>query len=80
MFGSRKQKIRMQFDDKLLASIDLAKQEWDQAKETEEAVSDVDEEITAQTVLARQKYLFLYREARLRQVHGQHIQSSVFDH
>lgn len=80
MFGARKQHIRQQFDDKLLMTIERAKEEWDQAKQTEIAVADVDEEITAQTALARQKYLFLYREARLRHVRGDHIQASVFDH
>ncbi|GAW99822.1 YaaL family protein [Secundilactobacillus mixtipabuli] len=80
MFGARKQHIKQQFDDKLLMTIERAKEEWDQAKQTEIAVADVDEEITAQTALARQKYLFLYREARLRHVRGDHIQASVFDH
>lgn len=80
MFGVRKQHIRYQFDEKLLTTIERAKEEWDQAKQTEIAIADVDEEITAQTALARQKYLFLYREARLRNVRGDHIQASVFDH
>lgn len=80
MFGARKQHIKQQFDEQLLTTIEHAKEEWDQAKQTEIAIADVDEEITAQTALARQKYLFLYREARLRHVRGDHIQASVFDH
>ncbi|KRK48035.1 DUF2508 family protein [Secundilactobacillus kimchicus] len=80
MFGSKKQRLRHEFDDKLLDAIERAKQEWDQAKETEIAVADVDVEMTSQTALARQKYLFLYREARRRQVRGKHIQASVFDY
>ncbi|GAX03244.1 hypothetical protein IWT140_00845 [Secundilactobacillus pentosiphilus] len=80
MFGARKQHIKQQFDEQLLTTIEHAKEEWDQAKQTEIAVADVDEEIAAQTALARQKYLFLYREARLRHVRGDHIQASVFDH
>lgn len=80
MFGARKQHIKQQFDEQLLTTIEHAKEEWDQAKQTETAIADVDEEITAQTALARQKYLFLYREARLRHVRGDHIQASVFDH
>ncbi|WP_439794972.1 YaaL family protein [Secundilactobacillus kimchicus] len=58
MFGSKKQRLRHEFDDKLLDAIERAKQEWDQAKETEIAVADVDVEMTSQTALARQKYLF----------------------
>jgi len=80
LFGAGKQHIRQRFDDQLLTTIERAKEEWDQAKQTEFAIADVDEEITAQTALARQKYLFLYREARLRHVKGHHIQPSVFDH
>lgn len=79
MFGAKKQHIRQDYDTKLLNTIEHAKNEWDHAKQTEIAIADVDEEITAQTALARQKYLFLYREARIRKVRGQHIQSSVFD-
>lgn len=79
MFGSKKQHLRADYDTRLLTTIERAKEEWDHAKQTEAAIADVDEEITAQTALARQKYLFLYREARLRHVRGQHIQASVFD-
>ncbi|WP_461242944.1 YaaL family protein [Secundilactobacillus muriivasis] len=79
MFGAKQQKLRREYDDRLLETIERVKEEWDHAKQTELAVADVDEEITSQTKLARQKYLFLYREARLRQVHGHHIQASVFD-
>lgn len=80
MFGSKKQRLRHTYDDLLLSSIEQAKQQWDQAKETEAAVADVDVEITTQTALAREKYYFLYREARRRQVRGKHIQQSVFDY
>lgn len=55
----------------------LVKMIWDHARQTEKAVYDADEELTAETKLARAKYEFLYREAKLRKVHG-HIQSSVF--
>ena len=50
---------------------------WDHARQTEEAVYDSDDELTAETKLARAKYEFLYREAKLRKVHGR-MQSSVF--
>lgn len=80
MFGSRKQKLRHDYDDRLLESIEIAKQDWDQAKETQAAIADVDTQIISQTALARQKYFFLYREARRRQVRGKHIQESVFDY
>lgn len=81
MFRSRKQKLRSEYDDKLLDSIERAKQEWNRAKESESAsaVEDANVEMMAQTALSHQKYLFLYREARRRQVRSRHIQTSVFD-
>ncbi|MHA8110716.1 YaaL family protein [Lactobacillaceae bacterium Melli_B4] len=82
MFGRKSiaQKNRDQFNQKLLDSIDNAKSEWSRAQETQNAISEVDDEILAQTQLARCKYLYLYREARFRKVHNNRIQSSVFDY
>ncbi|KRM18313.1 hypothetical protein FC40_GL000993 [Ligilactobacillus hayakitensis DSM 18933 = JCM 14209] len=79
MFGLKRKKLRNEYDDELLYSIDLAKKDWDSAKQTEQAVFEVDEELVAETQLAKAKYQFLYREAKLRNVRG-HIQASVIDH
>ncbi|KRM69455.1 YaaL family protein [Apilactobacillus ozensis] len=76
----KKNNFRKQYDEFLLNSIDRAKSNWDHARETEEAISETDGEITSQTQLARQKYLFLYQEARVRDVRNNHFQSSVFDY
>ncbi|ALO03621.1 YaaL family protein [Lactiplantibacillus paraplantarum] len=79
----RKQKIKHPkelYDEKLLATLNAAKLDWDRAKQNQEAVYDNNtSELVTQTALARAKYLYLYREARLRQVHGQTIQRSVID-
>ncbi|UQS85057.1 YaaL family protein [Apilactobacillus apisilvae] len=82
MLGFRKniKNVGSQYDEFLLSSIDRAKAQWDQAKETESAISEVDEEIVAQTQLSKAKYLFLYREARERNVSNNRIQSSVIDY
>ncbi|MBW1605983.1 YaaL family protein [Lactobacillus sp. Sy-1] len=82
MFGRKTnaQKNKALYDQELLDSIDDAKSEWDRAQETQNAISEVDGEIIAQTQLARCKYLYLYREARFRKVHNNRIQSSVFDY
>lgn len=79
MFRRNKQKLRHTFDELLLKDIDNAKITWDQARQTQEAVYDVDDELLAETCLARAKYEFLYREAKRRQVKGR-MQASVFDH
>lgn len=77
MFGRKKHLLRKAYDGFLLNDIDEAKQKWDHASQTEKAVYDADNELTAETQLARAKYEFLYREAKRRKVHG-HMQSSVF--
>lgn len=85
MFGQKKRKqqrhlkaLRSTYDDQLLAQIDVAKDRWDHAKQTQEAIADADNEMTANTALARQLYLFLYREARRRHVRSKHIAATVF--
>ncbi|UQS87001.1 YaaL family protein [Nicoliella spurrieriana] len=82
MFGRKNtaQKSKLQYDQDLLDSIDEAKSDWLRAQETQNAISEVDDEIIAQTQLARCRYLYLYREARFRKVHNNRIQSSVFDY
>lgn len=77
MFGRRSHELRSTYDGFLLDAIDDAKRGWDHARQTEEAVYDADEELTAETQFARAKYEFLYREAKRRKVHGR-IQFSVF--
>lgn len=82
MFGRSKRikHPKVVFDQQLLNSLNAAKENWDRAKQNEQAVYDNNtNELVTQTALARAKYLYLYREARLRQVHGQTIQKSVID-
>lgn len=56
------------YDESLLTSINLLKQDWDQAQQTEQAVADVDPQVIAQTELAKQKYEFMYRQSRKRRL------------
>lgn len=81
MFGRKKRqlpRLKAAYDDQLLKAIDRAKDRWDHAKQTEEAIADADNQVTANTALTRQTYLFLYREARRRHVKGRHISAAVF--
>ncbi|MFC6180379.1 YaaL family protein [Lactiplantibacillus daowaiensis] len=79
----RRKKIKQAqavYDQQLLTLLDAAKLDWDRAKQNEQAIYDNNtNELVTQTALARAKYLYLYREARRRQVHGQKIQQSVID-
>ncbi|KRM60443.1 hypothetical protein FC26_GL000531 [Paucilactobacillus vaccinostercus DSM 20634] len=73
MFKKRARKVKETYDQQLLDLIYAVKADWDHAKETQLAVyeSDVNTELVMQTKLQEQKFLYLFREARRRQVHGQ---------
>ena len=81
MFGRKNRhvaELKTFYDNQLLDTIDAAKGRWDHAKQTQEAIADADNEMTANTALARQTYLFLYREARRRHVRSTHIAPTVY--
>ncbi|MDN2452708.1 YaaL family protein [Lactobacillus sp. UCMA15818] len=79
MFGKKQQRLRKEYDERLLNTIDLAAAQWEQAKQTQRAVREEDSELIAQTMLEGAKYAFLYMEARRRKVRG-HVQSSIIEH
>lgn len=76
MFGRNKQKLRRTYDDILLADIEQAKADWDSAKLTQQSVYDADDELEAETRLAKARYEFLFREARRRKIKG-HLQAAM---
>ncbi|KRL56493.1 YaaL family protein [Furfurilactobacillus rossiae] len=80
MLFSRRPRLHGQYNEALLDDIDRAKRSWDRAVETQTAVVDEGNgrELSAQTALARQKYMLLFREARERKVRGR-LQASVID-
>ncbi|MEN2306979.1 YaaL family protein [Lentilactobacillus parabuchneri] len=78
----RRQNVRKEYDQRLLELINSLKEEWDHASQTQEAVADSDMEMEQETAWARQKYFFIYREARIRKIKNDQIQPSVisYDH
>ncbi|GLB47161.1 hypothetical protein WR164_11400 [Philodulcilactobacillus myokoensis] len=81
MFGkNRNNQLKTKYDQFLLDSINAAKLNWNHASETAKAIYEVDDETIAEVELAKQKYLFLYQEARIRNVHNNQIQPSVIDY
>lgn len=72
MFNRVNKRIKAEYDDQLFELVYNAKASWDQAQETEQAVyeSNVTNELEMQTLLQKQKYMYLFREARRREVHG----------
>lgn len=80
MFVFRKKDLKKLYDEDLLDSINLLKADWDQAQQTQAAIAEVDDQIIAQTKLAKQKYEFMYRQARKRNIKNNHIQAGVYDY
>ncbi|MFD1123992.1 YaaL family protein [Lentilactobacillus raoultii] len=80
--GFKRQNIKAEYDQRLLDLINQLKEEWDHAVQTQNAVADSDIEMTQETALAKQKFFFIYKEARLRHIKNDHIQASVisYDH
>ena len=82
-FFGKKKKSRTcvaQYDGRLVEAIDQAKFNYEKAKLNEEALfeSDLDLRlIKAQTNLAKQKYFYLLRAARQRQMTGHWQQAFV---
>ena len=65
-----KEKLRKKYNERLLEDIYQARAFWEDAKHTQEAVYDVDDELEARTKLARARYEFLFKEARRRHLKG----------
>ncbi len=76
----KKPDVKKEYDERLLDLINQLKEEWDHAQKTQDAVADRDSEIEAQRALAKRKYFFIYREARIREVKNTSIQPSVINY
>lgn len=68
MLFSRRGKLKKEFDEQLISQFFDTKQELQSAKKMEEMSDDYDMYIIAERKIAESKYLFLLREARLREV------------
>ncbi|WP_372791688.1 YaaL family protein [Lentilactobacillus sp. SPB1-3] len=78
-FGRSKRKLKADYDRDLLDLINTLKEKWDYAQKTQDAIADADNEIQIETALAKQKYFYIYHEARLRNIKNDHIQPSVIN-
>ncbi|WP_172189019.1 YaaL family protein [Lentilactobacillus kribbianus] len=74
--------VKTDYDERLLELVNDLKEDWDHDQQTQRAVADgkVDQDLELETQLAKQKYFFIYQEARIRQVRNHTIQSSVINH
>lgn len=68
MFFRRKNRLRNEFDDKLLDQLNHLKLDWQQQKTLLDKSFDPSEEVICATKLAEAKYFFLLKEAKYRNI------------
>jgi len=68
MFFSKKQKLRKEYDAKLVGLIKEAKQDLDDIQHLEGIADDFELSTIAQKKIAESKYFYLFKEARIRKV------------
>ncbi|MEK4423549.1 YaaL family protein [Solibacillus sp. FSL K6-1523] len=68
MLFSRKGKLKKEFDEKLVSSIKLTKDDLHNAKVFEELMDDYNLDIIAERKRAESIHYYLYKEARIRRV------------
>lgn len=64
----RKQKLRKEYDDKLVQLMRHTKEEWQRTQNIESLMVDYDLNIIAQRKIAESKHFYLFKEARIRKI------------
>ncbi len=68
MFFRRKNRLRNEYNEKLLNSLNEYKNDWQRQKVLLERSFDPSEEVICETKLAEAKYFFLLKEAKYRNI------------
>jgi hypothetical protein len=68
MFFQRKDKLRREFDDKLLSQLEYLKDDWMRQKNMIEKSIDPSDAVLYDLKVAESKYFFLLREAKSRKL------------
>ncbi len=68
MFFRKKDRLKKQFDHKLMETTEECKNRWAKQKSLVDKSVDPSEEVICQLKVAEAKYLFLLREVRTRMV------------
>ena len=65
----RKQKLRKEYDEKLVQLMRLTKEDWQHTQDIENLMAaDYDLNIIAQRKIAESKHFYLFKEARIRKI------------
>ncbi|KEK21790.1 YaaL family protein [Bacillus gaemokensis] len=68
MFFQKKGKLRKEYDDKLITSLEKVKNEWLRLKRMVEQSVEPSQDVLCSLKLAEAKYFFLLKEAKRRPV------------
>ncbi|RWR07164.1 YaaL family protein [Siminovitchia fortis] len=64
----RKQKMRKEFDQRLIGLMGNIKKEWDQKSDLLKLSYEPNDELQYRLRLAKAKYIFLFKEAKIRKI------------
>ncbi len=64
----RKHKLRKEFDHRLIDLMGNVKKEWDQKSDMLKLSYEPNDELQYQMLLAKAKYIFLFKEAKKRKI------------
>ncbi|GIN74343.1 hypothetical protein J14TS2_48180 [Bacillus sp. J14TS2] len=64
----QKEKLRKEYDQKLIELMESSKKDWMYFSQLEEMSYEYDEELHRLALLAKSKYFFLFQEAKIRKI------------
>lgn len=68
MFFRKKKSLKSQYDNKLIAQMEKAKEDWFHGRELLRLSFEQNDELEVQVKAAQATYFFLFREAKKRQI------------
>ncbi|MBM7650504.1 hypothetical protein JOC78_003496 [Bacillus ectoiniformans] len=68
MFFRKKDKLKKEYDGKLIQLLEQSRQDWVRNKELVRLSFEYNENLEAQTKISEAKYFFLFREVKKRNV------------
>lgn len=69
----KKGKLKKEYDERLMTLMRKQKKMWESGKQLEEIIVDEHPEWRAQQKLQKAKYFYLFKEARIRKIKGNHL-------
>lgn len=64
----RKDKLKRDFDRKLVTLLQVTKEEWQSAARTEEMIDDFNFDVLIERKIKESRHFYLFKEARVREI------------